>query len=292
MKKTIMSVALALVVTGVIAQESTGLTSKKGEVILPEADDWALSIDAVPVMEYFGNLLNGNTGNNSPTFGYPGTPLAITGKMFKDEKTAYRAMVRLGFGSSTFNNFVDDQTNTTDPSVTVSDSWKASYNNIVLGGGMEWRKGKTRLQGFYGGMVTIGLGGGKDTYTYGNAMNTTYQAPTSTTNWATIPNGGTAAAARTLENKAGGTFALGLRGFIGAEYFIFPKMSIGAEFGWGLGMSSTGEGEVKTESYDAVTLAAKSTTTKTGKSSSFGLDTDVNGTQMIPAASLNLTVHF
>lgn len=282
--------ALALIVTGVIAQETGGMTSKKGEAILPEADDWALSIDAVPVMNYLGNMLNGNLGNASPSFGYPNAPLAITGKMFKDEKTAYRAMIRLGFGSTNMNNYVDDNINTTDPNVMVSDSWKASYNNIVLGGGIEMRRGKTRLQGFYGGMLMFGIGGGKNTYTYGNAFSSTNTTPTSTTSWSPIT--ATSAASRTTESKAGSTFNLGLRGFIGAEYFIFPKMAVGCEFGWGLGMSSTGEGEVTTEAWDPVGLAAKKTTSKTGKSSKFGLDTDVDGTQLVPAASLNLTLHF
>jgi hypothetical protein len=202
-------------------------------------------------------------------------------------------MIRIGFGSTTMNNFVGDQVALTASPLSdamVNDTWKASHNNIVLGGGLEMRRGKTRLQGFYGGMLMFGIGGSKDTYTYGNAINTTYKTPVSTT-W-TPAISSAPATTRTLENKAGGTFMLGLRGFIGAEYFIFPKMSVGAEFGWGLGMSSTGEGEMITETYDTPSLAAKSKTTLTGKTSTFGLDTDVNGTQMIPAASLNLTLHF
>jgi len=292
MKKTILSMTLALAVSGVFAQDSGGLTSKKGEAILPEANDWALSIDAAPVLNYLGNMLNGNTGNASPTWGYPGTPLSITGKMFKDEHTAYRAMVRLGFGSTTMNNFVDDNSNTTDPTVMVNDSKKSAYHNIVLGGGLEMRRGKTRLQGYYGGMLVFGLGGSKNTYTYGNAYSTTNTAPTSTVWTPTITAG--PAASRTTENKAGSSFMLGLRGFIGAEYFIFPKMSVGAEFGWGLGMTSTGEGEVTTEFWNAASTppAVKSVTSKTGKSSTFGLDTDVNGMQLMPTGSLTLNLHF
>lgn len=283
--------ALALIVTGVIAQETGGMTSKKGEAILPEADDWALSLDAVPVMNYLGNMLNGNVNNSSPAFSYPNNALAITGKMFKDEKTAYRGMLRLGFGSTNMENYVDDNVNTTDPTAMVVDSWKWSYNNIVLGGGLEMRRGKTRLQGFYGGMLMFGISGSKSTYTYGNAFSNTNQNPTYTNNWtASPPTTGTGA--RTTENKAGGSMTIMLRGFAGAEYFIFPKMSVGAEFGWGLGMTSTGEGTVTTEAWDAVGLAAKKTTSKTGKSSRFGIDTDADGTQLVPSASLNLTLHF
>jgi hypothetical protein len=267
------------------------MTSKKGEPILPESGDWALMIDATPVMNYLGNMVNGNTSNASPTWGYPGTPLAITGKMFKDEKTAYRGMIRLGFGSMNTKNFVmqDGQTNP-DPNVTVEDSWKSSYNSIVLGGGLEMRRGKTRLQGFYGGMLMIGLGGSKDAYSYGNAFSSTNQTPNSTTSWSPITNAPTGS--RTLENKAGSTFMLGIRGFIGAEYFIFPKMAVGAEFGWGIGMSSTGDGEMETESWDAANNAVKTTTSKTAGSSSFGLDTDINGGQMMPTGALTLTLHF
>lgn len=283
--------ALALISFGVIAQETGGMTSKKGEAILPEADDWALCIDAVPIMYYLGNMVNGNVNNQSPSWNYPGTPLAITTKLFKDEKTAYRAMLRLGFGSTKRNNYVDDMANTTDPSVMVNDSWKSSYNNIVLGGGLEFRRGKTRLQGFYGGMLVFGMAGSKNSYTYGNPYNATQQTPISTTIW--TPSITVApAASRVTESKAGSSFLIALRGFIGAEYFIFPKMAIGAEFGWGLGMSSTGEGEVVTEAWDATTSVVKPTTMKTGKSSKFGIDTDVNGTQLVPTGSLTLALHF
>jgi len=282
--------ALALVVTGVIAQETGGMTSKKGEAILPEADDWALVIDATPVLNYFGRFLS-TAGSTSPTWGYPGAPLAITGKMFKDEKTAYRGMIRLGFGSTTLNNFVDDNVNTTDPNAMVNDSRKVAYNNIVLGGGMEWRRGKTRLQGFYGGMLMFGIGGSKNTYSYGNSYSGTNTTPTSTTTW--TPSIATSSApSRITELKAGSTMMIALRGFIGAEYFIFPKIAVGAEFGWGLGMTSTGEGEVTTQTWDGTALNTKSTTSKTGKSNTFGFDTDVNGTQMVPTGALTLALHF
>jgi hypothetical protein len=293
MKKIIVSVTLTLLVTGVFAQESpSGMISKKGEVILPETNDWALSIDASPIITYFGNMLNGNQFNSSPSWGYPGTPLAITGKLFKDEKTAYRAMVRIGFGVTSKNNYVDDNLNTTDPLVMVKDSWTASHSNFVLGGGIEKRRGKTRLQGFYGGMLMIGLGGNKDSYTFGNNFSTANTTPTSTIWTPTVTSA--SSTSRITRNKSGESFMLGLRGFIGAEYFIFPKIAIGAEFGWGLGMKSRGEGEVTTQSWDAAaaTPQVKSSVTRTGKSNSFGLDTDINGSQMIPTGALTLTMHF
>ena len=61
-------------------------------------------------------------------------------------------------------------------------------------------------------------------------------------------------------------------------------MSVSAEYGWGLMMSSTGAGEVDTEEYAVSTgateignIARKHTT---GASSAFGIDTDNNGGQI------------
>ncbi|MBI4946936.1 MAG: hypothetical protein HY840_11125 [Bacteroidetes bacterium] len=296
MKKKLLLIAVAFGVTAAFAQDSLGLKSKKGERILPEKDDWALSIDAAPILTYFGHFLS-NAGGNSPTWGYSGTPLAITGKYFKDERTAYRALIRLGIGSTTTNAYSqqDGQTTTPpDPTVVVKDSWKYSYSNVVLGIGKEKRKGKTRLQGYYGGMLMFGIGGNNNKYTYGNPL----KATSGTRHDFGLDNLGNdnsqGAGKWVTEDKAGATVMLGIRGFCGAEYFIFPKIAVGAEFGWGLGVTSQGDGQQTTEFWDAAKTpaAVASQTTKTGGKSTFGIDTDVNGSQMIPAGTLTLTMHF
>jgi hypothetical protein len=164
------------------------------------------------------------------------------------DKMAYRGMVRIGFGS--------DKVVT--PAGSNEDVVTNSYNNITLGGGVEYRRGNTRLQGYYGAMAMIGLGGSKTSYEYGAG----------------------AVDGQITEEKAGSTFGLGVRAFVGAEYFVLPKISIGGEFGWGLGFSSTGASETTIQGAAAVTG---------GKSSSFGLDTDNNAFGVAPAAVL---VHF
>lgn len=288
MKNILLLTAAVFATSFALAQSPEGLVSKRGEVFLPEADDWALIIGATPVLNYLGNLMNGSTNNGSPTWGYPGTPLAITGKMFKDEKTAYRAMIRLGFGSTTQRAFSikDEQS---DPTVTVEDSWKSSYNQIVLGAGIEKRRGKTRLQGFYGGMVMLGLGGSKDEYSYGNAFSATNTLPHRTVFY----NNNPAPGVWTTSEKEGSTFMIGLRGFVGAEYFILPKMAVGAEFGWGLGVSTTGSGEATVEYWDAQNDAVNTSTIKTGGGTSmFGFDTDINGLQKLPAGELTISLQF
>lgn len=281
---------MAFGMSAAFAQE--GLTSKKGEPYLPESGDWALGIDAAPVLNYFGAFLS-NAGAAAPTWGYStgNQPLTITGKYFTDAKTAYRAMVRIGFGSTKTTGYNNDDTytGTSINKPQVTDTKKASYNNITLGAGLEMRRGKTRLQGYYGGMLMFGFGGSSNTYTYGNAITKTDNTPTRT-DYGDGNNIGGGEWATT--KKMGSTFMLALRGFIGAEYFIFPKIAVGAEFGWGLGLKSTGDGQTDSEAWDPAGSTVATKNKKTGGTSTFGLDTDINSSMMMPTGMLTLNLHF
>ncbi|MBI2270727.1 MAG: hypothetical protein HYU69_10290 [Bacteroidetes bacterium] len=259
MKKSVLVVALAIGVTAAFAQD---LTSKKGEKYLPEANDWSIGFDAVPALNAVGRVMGGSQGT---TMTNPaGSTQYIVGKMFKDEKTAYRAAIGLNFGSTTSKMLVTDVTSTATPPAQVTDEHKSSSNDIIIGAGLEKRRGTTRLQGYYGGMLMIMLGGGKDTYTYGNALSATNTSHTNS-----FGQG-----AGVTSNKSGSTFGLGLNGLIGAEYFIAPKISVGAEYWWGINFSSTGEGEMSSESWSGT--AATTTTTKTAGGSSFGIGNSVS----------------
>ena len=261
--------SLAFGVSSVFAQD---LTSKKGEPILPEAGDWSIGIGAAPFLNYVGNFIGGNGLNTAPTVNFLSTNQTILGKYFVDEQTAYRGGIRLNFGSTSTTTKVPVVPATT-PVTFTDDVTKVGGSNIGITAGWEKRRGKTRLQGFYGGEVGIALGSGKTTMTYGNAI-------------ANLAAGTT----RTTEVKTGSTFGLGLRGFIGAEYFIFPKIALGGEFGWGLALTTTGEGETTTETWDGA--AVITTLTKTGKTSTFGFDTDNMNTVFGPAGTIRLALHF
>jgi hypothetical protein len=224
------------------------LTSKKGENYLPEAGDYAIGADASSMLSYFGNMLNGGT-NTGFGMGFTNGATAISGKKFMTDAMAYRGMVRVGFGSAS----------ETTPNGANEDVVKTSYNNITLGAGIEKRRGTTRLQGYYGAMAFVGLGGGKTSYEYGAG---------------TVDGNIT-------EEKDGSTFGLGVRAFVGAEYFVLPKISIGGEFGWGLGFSSIGASSTTTQGPIG--------TVEGGTSSSFGIDTDNDAFGVAPAAVL---IHF
>ncbi|MCD6067829.1 MAG: hypothetical protein K0S33_2655 [Bacteroidetes bacterium] len=326
MKKSVLALAMAFGVTGAFAQD---LTSKKGEPYLPEAGDWSIGIDATPFFSYTKSLIGAGSGASSPTFNFLNGNNTIVGKMFKDEKTAYRAIVRIGFSGQTFkNNMAQAQSAAvvaaqSYPTVapTVEEKAKVGSHLIGLGAGIEMRRGKTRLQGYYGGEAFLWQAGSKESFEYGNALTGAPGAdpdvdPTSafTTDFTTVSGytGGANlvsddgsvdhVAGRVIERKAGMTFGIGVRGFIGAEYFIFPKISIAGEFGWGLGYAMTGKSTMQVESESFTnpggTYSTATIETETAGSSRFILDTDSNPISNNnfniggPNGTIRLNLHF
>ncbi|MEO6301974.1 MAG: hypothetical protein ABIP51_02260 [Bacteroidia bacterium] len=323
MKKSIALVALAFGVTSAFAQD---LTSKKGEPILPEAGDWGLAIDATPFLNYAGNFFGkagttnpGGGSNQAPTWNFLTTAQTITGRYFKDAKTVYRASVRLGFNSTKTRNMVDDilaanaiasGTATGYPNATAQkeNTWKHSNNIIGLAVGTEMRKGKTRLQGYYGAEVGVYVNMTKDKFEYGNglAATTTPSLNVGVTaadafagaNNVPVANpgiNGLVGSARATEIKTGTILSFGVRGFVGAEYFFMPKMSLGGEFGWGLGINKTGKSDAEYESIGNTGSGSNvvgQTTIEGSKQGGFSLDTDGKNSIWGPTGTLRFNLYF
>jgi len=301
MKKSIAVVAMAFGVTSAFAQD---LTSKKGEPFLPEAGDYAISIDANPFLNYLGTFFGKNNSAGAPTFDFLNNNFIITGKKFKDATNAYRASVRLGFDNTSTKTETADRSVATaatypDVPTMVTNKHSKSNTNIGISVGIEKRRGKTRLQGLYGAEAGIFYGSTKDKYTYGNELNPTGTPAVTVDNTADAMNGSANITTDTYGNdarvtvrKGGASFGIGVRGFVGAEYFVAPKISIGGEFGWGIGFGITGKSKTTTESIGGTTSAVGEQTVEGSKSSSFGLDTDNNSTFFGPSANLRLNLHF
>lgn len=269
MRKYALTLAAVLVTGLAFAQD---LTSKKGEVILPEAGDWSIGIDATPVLEYVGGFFS-ETGASAAVFqphsviqGVPGngSGFAIKGKYMVDAQTAYRAKVRVALNSTNDRTFVPDAT---DPDETVEDAFKTSEFGIVLGAGLEKRRGNTRLQGVYGAEAMLGFGSMKNTFEYGNDIEDSGES------------------FRVTEEKMGSAVMFGVAGFIGVEYFVAPKVSCGGEYTWGVMVNSQGDGEVTAETFDG--SDSDTTTSETAGGSSFSIDTGVFG-----SAALFLNMYF
>lgn len=262
MKNKILLLLLVLSSNFLIAQEA--VVNKKGRPILPAAGDLSLSFDAVPFLNYFGNFFSDK--NKSPQAMFTKQyPLTIVGSYVKKDNLAYRAKIRLGFGSDKFDTLVQ-RVGSTNINELVANETKRSTSNITIGGGIQKWRGHDRLRAFYGGEILFGIGTDKTTFTYGNALSNENQDT------------------RNLSYKLGNEYAFTLRGFIGIEYFIAPKMSVNAEFGWGPALESRGRGELVREFWNGGKV--KQTTTETGKSRSFTLDNDNAG------GAINLSFYF
>ena len=122
--------------------------------------------------------------------------------------------------------------------------------NVEAGIGKEWRRGKTRLQGFYGYDLVAGI----------DLVNSTKI---------------TDATGVVSDSKGGFGLSVGARGFLGAEYFLFPKMAIGAQYTYGVAIDMNGAGTEKTPLGE----------TKGTKSTSFVVGN-------VDVVSMSLTLHF
>lgn len=309
MKTSIVLLALGLGFGSLSAQD---LTSKKGEPIMPEAGDWGIGIDATPFLEYAGNFFGKTTSNAAPTFNFFAGQ-TITGRYFMDAQTALRGSLRIGFGGNTQNRMVDNRavpptaSSYPSPDVMVENKLKQSNTAIGLAFGYEKRKGKTRLQGYYGGEVGIYLSSSKDKFTYGNSLNPVTTStvvtvdpddefPGAANTTTMIVSPGQIGSARAIERKNGTAFSFGLRGFVGVEYFIFPKISLGGEFGWGLGITSVGNISTKWESTGNNGTGGNdvvgTTTIKESNFRNFRLDTDNKNSVWGASGALRLNFYF
>lgn len=225
---------------GVVAQDT--MKSKKGFIILPEAGDFALGFDAVPVLNFGLNAVNimNNTGQTAQHPGYvSGFNQIIVGKYFLTGNKAIRGRFGINTARTSIKTYGNNPltpgvANPENILIQTTNNANASY---FLAGGIEKRRGHGRLQGFYGGELLLALNASSIRYNYEIAFNEAAQSA------GFISVG----SSRVLSQNNGTSITAGLRGFAGVEYFVFPKISIGAEFGWGLGFSTAPRGKLEVE---------------------------------------------
>lgn len=235
------------------------LLNRKGHEILPKKGDIALGFNAIPMLDLVFNSLRyvSIMGNSAPVANNVAAPTnqfvqasnnQIVGKYFLDAKTAIRARVGINTLSGSMTNRVQDAEVMYQASlgtnedvqaaslIRVEDKLKYNKSNITISAGYEMRRGYRRLQGFYGAEVGFGITHAKQNVTYGNAFSDVYNVEY-TTNFNTFAVGvqspTSGRTVRNLDTKERGGFRFGLRGFIGVEYFVFSKISVAAEYGWG-----------------------------------------------------------
>jgi len=226
------------------------LTGKKGQVILPQKGDIGVGVNLIPFFYWMGNSFNANATNtyaaDDKFFSIFGNSVII-GKYMLTDKTALRLAWGINFGHVTKHEYVQDDASN-DPNILVKDSRTLNWNRTSLALGYEMRRGKGRLQGFWGADIRATYNKSSDyIYSYGNGYALSNLIPTSY-DWGNNLD----LNKRTIAHSGSTIWGVGLRGFVGAEYYLAPKVCIGAEFGWGVMYQHTLTMTVSEEYYNSL----------------------------------------
>jgi hypothetical protein len=253
--------------------DSSVLVNKSGTRILPQAGDFAVGIGANSILNFIGNIMN-NTSNNTLNLDNPLNGYVFYGKYFLTDHTALRAKASVSISNNKYYQFVNNDIDPNGPA--VNDSYSNSNTFVSLSFGKEMRKGFRRIQGIYGVEGVLGFSLTKYDYTYGNEMTSTDPNPTTSNGY--YING---LPGRPLEQSNGFDFEIGIRGFIGIEYFIAPKMSLAGEFGWEPLLSISGKAKITTESWDYTNNQKKIVDNTTPSTSAFNFENNNSSGQLI-----------
>jgi hypothetical protein len=132
--KNIIAVTLLACSLNLNAQDI--LKTKSGKPILPAKNDFALTIDAVPFINFTGNLFNGSS-NIAPGFLFAQkNPLTFSGLYLKENDLAYRIKLRLGF-SSFKNDTAVAKNGSTNPNELVIDESIQKTTAVTMGFGIQ-----------------------------------------------------------------------------------------------------------------------------------------------------------
>ncbi len=261
------------------SQGENELKNKNGVEILPVKGEFSIGLDASPFLRYVGDIF-GNTSSNNALSGNKFlsdyfNSNTIYGKYMLENNRAIRANFRLTDQKYTYKyNVFDDAQNS--PDAFVEDRRIFEYSEFNIGVGYEFRRGKTRLQGIYGGELVFMRSQTKTHYEYGNEFSASNMTPTSMYDQNGTFQGGNGAsvAERIVSNVQSRVLGIGLRVFVGIEYFITPKICIGTEFGQALSYTANKDAKVISEYFDTASAGVIENKTVTAGSRYFGLNTD------------------
>ncbi len=258
-------------------------TDKKTSELLPQAGDIAIGIEAAPFLQYFGNMFNGVTTNDSPDLIFlNGT--TIFAKYFLEDDVAIRARLGVTMDNEVFRSYVTDELAVFQDPLSrdvIVDRRTFSNHMYLIGLDYEMRRGYNRLQGYYGGGINFSFFKTSNTYEYGNAISSITPDPAST-NFGT---GNLTPAGRVLETGGNMNYAGGINGFVGIEYFLLPKISIGGEMGLAMFYTYLARSKEVIEFWDGQQAVEQTTMTEPG-------DRYLNAFTVNPSLGIYIMFHF
>ncbi len=235
MKNIIGIFLFTLLITFSFAQEMEEVTSnsseeknpqvlgKKGQDIMPIAGEWGIGINASSLINnVLGTFGDGPNATGSSYFVNGG----VYGKYFLTNSSAIRAGFNL-FAQNDADRVTvsNDNATLTHPDSVVFDISHFYQNDYNFTVGYEMRQGKSRFRAVYGGNMNFGLSYQRNVYEYANEMGEANTRPS--INVGAYRNNNE----RIINDQSTGNITLGVRGFLGVEYFFAPKVCVGTEFG-------------------------------------------------------------
>jgi len=244
--KRIIAMTLALVLGfSAMAQDKA-----KADRFQPKAGDWSIGLSINPMAasgfkyqpgtgEFIGAYIEGLAGNPEQMYivGQPVTSFRY--KRFITDKFAVKASLGFSGSSNTYKEYVSSDLavwKDANSQEQVVDKAKANLGGGSLAIGVEGNLGKGALRFVYGLELVYSMGAGTMNFEYGNAF-APYNSYAPTTMGMAAKDGslneykdeklGIAWARPAVRNEIGLVQQVGLLFELGAEYFVYDRMSIG-----------------------------------------------------------------
>jgi len=209
---------------------------------LPQEGDWSVGFSLDPLATFVGNMFNQSVNNalgvlsGEPLLSasLPSSMVSVMGSYNLTDQWSLRANVGFGYTYKNQGYYVlDDEALALDPLSTLKVIDRHIENNISgsFAFGADYRVGSTHpVQGVFGFGLVYSLGHLDNTYSYGNAITEINTKPSINTQMPTyaeiagsIPNG------RLLSSKSTDlVHTIGAYASIGVEWFVSPKVALGA----------------------------------------------------------------
>ena len=213
---------------------------------LPAQGDMSVGFALDPLATFAGNLFNGNLDNTlgnlagEPLLSLPTPCVSIMGTYMLTNQLALRANIGFGYSLKQDNFFVQD-----DAALALNDLSNAKVTDRIhsqllsgsFSAGIEYRLGKRLpIQGVFGAGLSYACGMATATYAYGNAITELNQNPSMNSNMPAtetvtpyLPN------ARLLSVQSSDMIHMvGVYGSVGVEWFVTPKVALGANVNLGI----------------------------------------------------------
>lgn len=246
------AVAAALTLPVAAAEKATPeeRANKDYSSWLPAKGDFSVGFSLDPLTTYIGNFFNGNLNNSLGDLGGDpindvasrlswGKPIvSIVGTYMLTDNLAAKANIGFGFSVTHNNQYaLDEAAAFVDPlsraKVIDSEHHRKASGSVALG--VEYRVGKTRpVQGVFGAGANYSFGSYSRTYTYGNAITELIQVPDIAIGTYEAVSGYMPKARVLSVQNPELVHMVGLYGSVGVEWFVAPKIALGANVNVGL----------------------------------------------------------